>query len=277
MLFMFFCIVGLVELVFGFHFVETHLDLLEEEKCVACGMYFNENDFSAFLSVLTIYMLFSGFKRIVKLIFVCFAFVIICVNQSIICVLGLASFALIAYIIAKKRNKTFRFISVLILILILIKPGIDLINSSSLWWRSYMYSLGIQNVLSHMLFGTGIGKYSEGMFELGFNQKFDSASADPHNLFYELAGTFGIIWSILLIVLLFKLIVWNIKRASIKENLFCFGLVYIIPFVGLASSSCMEKNYIYLALLIPLLYYRFFNCNSETVVHVKRYLAFTKS
>lgn len=263
-LLVFFCFVGLFELITGSHFVTTRYDVVNIVKHVACGMYYNENDFSAFLSVLIVFMLLSRFRKPIKVFFVIFAFVIICFNQSIICILGISSFALIAFVIRKRNNKFFRFIAVLSIVLLTIKPITDLINSSSMWWRSYMYSFGIKNVISHMLIGTGIGKYSEGMIKLGFEVKNSGASADPHNLFYELAGTFGIIWSVLLIILLIKLIAWSLKRSANREYLFYFGLVYIIPFVGLASSSCMEKNYIYLALLIPLIQYRIYKNRFNT-------------
>ena len=276
-LLIFFCFVGLFEIITGIHFVETHLDLIEEKRFVACGMYYNENDFSAFLSVSIIFLLFSRYKRIIKFIFVCVAFAIVCVNQSIICIFGLAALALVCFIVKKRTNRFYRFFAVIFLVLLLIKPITDLIDSSSLWWRNYMYSIGIQNVTSHMLFGTGIGEYAENMLDLGFNTAYYGASADPHNLFYELAGTFGIAWAILLIILLMKLSIWNLKRAANIENLYAFGLVFIIPFVGLASSSCMEKNYIYLALLIPAVYYRFYNCDNEAVIRLKRYIAISKS
>jgi len=278
-LLIFFCFVGLFEIITGIHFVETHLDLIDDKRVVACGMYYNENDFSAFLSVSIIFMLFSRFKTLTKCIFVAFAFAIVCVNRSIICILGLSSLALVFFIVKKKNNRFYRILAVIALVLLMIKPFIDLVESSSLWWRNYMYSFGIQNVISHMLIGTGIGKYAEGMFELGFNNDsaFYGASADPHNLFYELAGTFGIVWAIFLILLLVKLLIWNLKRAYIKENLYSLGLVLIIPFVGLASSSCMEKNYIYLALLIPVVYYRFYNCNNEAVIRLNRYISLSKS
>lgn len=276
-LLIFFCFVGLFEIITGIHFVETHLDLIDEKRFVACGMYYNENDFSAFLSVSIIFLLFSRYNRIIKFIFVCVAFAIVCVNQSIICILGLISFALITFVIKKKFNRFYRFIALVFVLLLLIKPITDLINSSSLWWRNYMYSFGIKNVTSHMLFGTGIGEYAENMIDLGFNTGYYGASADPHNLFYELAGTFGIVWAILLIILLFRLLVWNLKRSTNRKNLYALGLVFIIPFVGLASSSCMEKNYIYLALLIPAVYYRLNNCNNEAVIRLNRYISLSKS
>lgn len=278
-LLIFFCFVGLFEIITGIHFVETHLDLIDDKRVVACGMYYNENDFSAFLSVSIIFMLFSRFKTLTKCIFVALAFAIICANQSIICILGLSSLALVFFIVKKRINRFYRILAVIALILLMIKPFIDLVDSSSMWWRNYMYSFGIQNVISHMLIGTGIGKYAEGMFELGFNNdsEFYGASADPHNLFYELAGTFGIVWAIFLILLLVKLLIWNLKRSYIKENVYSLGLVLIIPFVGLASSSCMEKNYIYLALLIPAVYYRFYNCNNEAVIRLNRYISLSKS
>lgn len=278
-LLIFFCFVGLFEIITGIHFVETHLDLIDDKRVVACGMYYNENDFSAFLSVSIIFMLFSRFKILTKCIFVAFAFAIVCVNRSVICILGLSSLALVFFIVKKKFNRFYRILAVIALVLLMIKPFIDLVESSSMWWRNYMYSIGIQNVISHMLIGTGIGKYAEGMFELGFNNDsaFYGASADPHNLFYELAGTFGIVWAIFLILLLVKLLIWNLKRSYIKENLYSLGLVLIIPFVGLASSSCMEKNYIYLALLIPAVYYRLYNCNNEAVIRLNRYISLSKS
>ena len=257
-LLIFFCFVGLFELITGRHFVSTRYDVVNILKHVACGMYYNENDFSAFLSVLILFMLMSHFRKIIKLVFVFFAFVIICLNQSIICILALSAFAIIAFIVWNRNNKFFRFIAVISIVLILLKPIIDLINSSSMWWRSYMYSFGLKNVISHMLIGNGIGKYTEGMIEQGFDVSYSGASADPHNLFFELAGTFGVIWSVLLIILLVKLFTWNLKRAANRQYLYFFGLVLIIPFVGLASSSCMEKNYIYLALLIPMIQYRIY-------------------
>ena len=121
-----------------------------------------------------------------------------------------------------------------------------------------MYSYGFKNVISHLLIGTGIGKYAEGMLEVGFDLSYYGASTDPHNLFYELAGTFGIVWSVLLVDLLIKLFIWNYKRAVNRVNLFALCLVLLVPFVGLSSSSCMEKNYIYLALLIPLVQYKLY-------------------
>ena len=87
-LLIFFCFVGLFEIITGIHFVETHLDLIDDKRVVACGMYYNENDFSAFLSVSIIFMLFSRFKILTKCIFVAFAFAIVCVNQSIQAYLG---------------------------------------------------------------------------------------------------------------------------------------------------------------------------------------------
>ena len=276
-LFMFFCLVGLVELISGVHFVETHLELLEEEKCVACGMYFNENDFSAFLSVMIFYMLLSRFKIFTKLVFLTIAIVIICFNSSVACLLGLISFALIAFILRYRSHRFLRFILTLLLSLCLIKPVTELIKSSSIYWRTYMYSFGIKNVIAHMWFGTGIGNYGKAMLDLGFDDTVYAVSADPHNLFYELAGVFGIVWAILLIILLFKLLTHYFKKSSDKVNMFYLGLVYIIIFVGFASSSCMEKNYIYLALLIPLVNYRFDYCKNEAALHLKRYIAIHKA
>ena len=275
-LFMFFCFVGLFELISGVHFVENRLELAEEERRVAFGMYYNENDFSAFLSVMAIYMLLSRYKILTKIVFVSIAVVIIAFNSSVICLLGLMSFALIIFIFRYRKHKFLRFILTVLLSLCLIKPVTEMINSSSLWWRSYMYSFDIKNVMAHMWFGTGIGNYGKSMLDMGFDDTPHAVSADPHNLFYEIAGVFGIVWGILLIILLLKLLLYFFKRITTNENLYHFGLVFIVLFVGFASSSCMEKNYIYLALLIPAVYYRFYYCNSEAVIHAKRYITVTK-
>lgn len=258
LLFMFFCIVGIIEIITEYHFVDTRFDLLEEKKRVACGMYYNENDFSAYLTVSLLFLLSSKYKNWIKFIFSIIALTIVVINNSIICFLGIMSFFLISFVIRKKTNRFFRFIVFLVLGLIFLNPAITIINSSSIWWRSYMYTYGFKNVISHMWFGTGIGKYGEGMLSVGFNQSQHGVSVDPHNLFFELAGVFGIIWAILLIILLLKLLFHYFKIAYKNKNIYYFGLVYIIPFIGLSSSSCMEKNYIYLALLIPLIHYKFY-------------------
>ena len=256
--FMFFCLVGLIELITGCHFVETRIEEMNLNKRFACGMYFNENDFSAYLSVSFIFLFLSKFKKTTKVIFAALGILIIIVNSSIICILGLISVFLLYFIFKNRTNRFFRFGLVISLFLILLFPITKLIKSSSIWWRTNMYEFGFKNVLSHMWIGTGIGKYNEEMLLLGFDDKQYGASADPHNLFFELAGVFGIVWAILLIVLLFRLFIWYLKMPKTKENILCAGLVLIIPFIGLASSSCMEKNFIYLALLIPIIQYRFY-------------------
>jgi hypothetical protein len=276
-LFMFFCLVGLFEIISGVHFVETRLDIMEDDKRVAFGMYYNENDFSAFLSVMVIYLLLSRFKLITKLLFITMSLVIICFNSSIVCLLGLMSFALIAFILRYRKHRFLRLILTVLLSLLLIKPVTDMVNSSSLWWRKYMYSFGIKNVMAHMWFGTGIGNYGKEMKAMGFDDTAYAVSADPHNLFYELAGVFGIVWAVLLIILLLKLLVFYFKKTNVKDYIYYLGLVYIVIFVGFASSSCMEKNYIYLALLIPVVYYRLCTSNKEAALHFKRYIAVTKA
>ena len=276
-LFMFFCLVGLFEIISGVHFVETRLDIMEDDKRVAFGMYYNENDFSAFLSVMVIYLLLSRFKLITKLLFITMSLVIICFNSSIVCLLGLMSFALIAFILRYRKHRFLRLILTVLLSLLLIKPVTDMVNSSSLWWRKYMYSFGIKNVMAHMWFGTGIGNYGKEMKAMGFDDTAYAVSADPHNLFYELAGVFGIVWAVLLIILLLKLLVFYFKKTNEKDYIYYLGLVYIVIFVGFASSSCMEKNYIYLALLIPVVYYRLCTSNKEAALHFKRYIAVTKA
>lgn len=276
-LFMFFCLVGLFEIISGVHFVETRLDIMEDDKRVAFGMYYNENDFSAFLSVMVIYLLLSRFKLITKLLFITMSLVIICFNSSIVCLLGLMSFALIAFILRYRKHRFLRLILTVLLSLLLIKPVTDMVNSSSFWWRKYMYSFGIKNVMAHMWFGTGIGNYGKEMKAMGFDDTAYAVSADPHNLFYELAGVFGIVWAVLLIILLLKLLVFYFKKTNVKDYIYYLGLVYIVIFVGFASSSCMEKNYIYLALLIPVVYYRLCTSNKEAALHFKRYIAVTKA
>lgn len=261
--YIFFCLVGIYELITQHHLVETHFDYSDVTKHVACGMYYNENDFSAFLSVMMIYMLLSSFNRLVKLFFVLLGFIIICLNKSVVCILGLILFALIAFVIRKRTNFFFRLMLFLILVVILINPLTVIVNSSSIYWRKYMYAFGLKNVIEHMWFGVGIGNYADGMISVGY-KPMEHTSADPHNLFFEIGACFGIVWAILFIFLLIKLLTWNLKRAANIQNLICFGLIILIPFIGFASSSCLEKNYIYIALLLPALCYRF-NCKRNVV------------
>ena len=105
---------------FGQHFVENRLEITEDERRIAFGMYYNENDFSAFLSVMAIYMLLSRFKIFTKIIFVAIAVTIISFNSSVICLLGLMSFALFVFILRRRTNRFFRLILVMLLSLMLI-------------------------------------------------------------------------------------------------------------------------------------------------------------
>lgn len=253
-----FCFLGMFELVSGHHFVLNYLDEIGDksyDNTVAFGIYYNENDFSALLTVLLFYLMLSDFRKSIKLFFSALTFFIVIINRSQICLLGIISFLLIAYILKEKRNRPIRFIVILLLSIAMTGPIIGMIRDSSITYRTYMYSYGLKNCIEHLWFGTGIGNYGKGMLAVGYvpNQY---TSIDPHNLFLELAGQFGMIWSVLFLVLLIKLLVWFSKRIRTKEELYLFGLVYIIAFVGLASSACMEKNYIYLALLAPLIFYR---------------------
>lgn len=251
-----FCILGDVEIATGYHFRETFLSAgVDNVSRFAAGNYYNPNDFSAFLTVLFFYMMLSSYQWGVKVFFIINALVIITINKSQICLLGILSFMLIAFIMKNRVNRTLRFVVTGMFGLAMIGPVYSMVQDSSLNTRAYMYKYGIQNCISHFWLGTGIGNYAKGMEEVGFTPYF-GASADPHNLLLELIGQFGVVWGVLFVVLVIVLIVYFFKRIDIPGYLYCFGLVYIIPFVGLASSSCMEKNYIYLALLIPLFNWR---------------------
>ena len=253
------CAIGVIEVTTGYHFRETMVDAgVTEAGRFAAGVYYNPNDFSALLAVLVMYMLLSNFDRITKISVIVVAMLIITINKSQICLLGLLSFILIAFVLKNRVNRTLRFAVMLMLAAALALPVYSMIQDSSFNHRAYMYRFGIKNCRQHLWLGLGIGNYAKGMDAVGFTP-YVGTSADPHNLFLELIGQFGIIWGILLLLLLVKLLCWFFKRINEPGNLIRFGLVYLVPFVGLSSSSCMEKNYIYLALLVPLVYYRMFS------------------
>ena len=257
-LLMLFCFLGLFEQFTGHHFGMNYLDEPNNDlskNMLAFGMYYNENDFSAFLTVLLFYLLLSSYKKEVKLFFSIITIIVIYINQSMMCLLGILSYILIAYIIKGKKYKTIRIILIAILAFSMSGIVIKMVLNSSIYYRIYMYSFGIKNCIKHLWFGTGIGNYGEGMLLAGYVPGLYTSS-DPHNIYLELAGQFGMVWSVLLLVLIGKLLYWFYKRKIVKTNILYFGLIFIVSFVGLSSSTCLEKNYIYLALLIPLIYYR---------------------
>lgn len=252
----FFSVIGVFEIVTGFHFGRSYLENLNSSSYTsAVGMYYNPNDFSAFLTVGIFYILLSDFNRVIKYVFSGISFIIIYINQSQICLLGILSFVLIAFVLKSKTQRMIRFIISLFLVLAMLVPVYKMIRNSSIFYRIYMYKYGIKNCLSHFWIGTGVGNYTSGMIKVGYVPQLHTSS-DPHNVYLELAGQFGMVWVVLVIFLLIKLFHWYLKTQNCLHSLLCFGLVYIISFIGLASSSCLEKNYIYLALLVPLLYYR---------------------
>jgi O-antigen ligase len=254
---MFFCLVGIFELITGHHFYNESNAVLDI-RVFASGMYYNPNDFSGFLTVGIFYILLSGFHKEIKALFAGLSVLIIYINSSQICLLGILSFMLVAFILGRKTNRFIRFSLSALVGLAMLSIITDMIKNSSLVYRLYMYRFGIKNCLEHVWFGTGIGNYGSGMWAVGYTP-LPYTSTDPHNLYLEIAGQFGMIWAILLIILTLKLLIWFYKRAHTSEGILCLGLIYITVFVGLSSSSSMEKNYIYLALLAPLLYYRLYN------------------
>lgn len=251
-MFIFFCIIGIVEIYTGIHFVKTYYEY-SEGSGVAIGMYANPNDFAAFMTTMMFYMFISRYSLAIKVISTIAAMFIIYVNGSQICLLALLTYSIL-YLFNKVRNKKVRILVILCSILpIYIIRGVfvQIILKSSLYWRFLMYQSGIQVCKDNLIFGTGIGNYESAMLGLGFVET-SSASANPHCLILELAGQFGIIWVLLLIILLIKLMMF-VYKSNYKNKFLLGGLLYIYPFVSIASSSCLGKNYTYLALLIPLL------------------------
>lgn len=253
-----FTLYGLFEIITGFHLVQTYFGD-DNVKLLATGMYFNENDFSAYLSILIFYMLLSKYNKYTKVIFVGIAISIIIINKSLICLLGIVSFFLLYWLLKDRENNTRlkRGIFTILGIAIAINPITTMLKGSSWYWRLYMYKKGLLNCANHFVLGTGIGNYEKGMYSVGYID-YLYASPNPHCTYLELAGEFGIIWAILLIIIIVKLLNWYRKRLN-KTNIYYFGIVYMFSFVCIASSSSLEKNYMYLALLFPLLYYK---CNS---------------
>lgn len=263
-LFIFFILLGIFELITGHHFVVTYLDELSDHSFnshLAFGMYYNENDFSAFLTVTLFFLLLSSFPKVVKLSFSMLFITILLINGSVICLLGIASFLFISFVFYWKRYRFVRLFLATMVIRLMSSSIVDLIKTSSFSQRLYMYKYGIKNCLNHFMFGTGIGNYDKGLHAVGF-VPVKYTSTNPHNLFLELAGQFGFIWSLLLLLLLVVLII-KISTSDIPKKTIILGFLYIVPFVGLSSSTCLEKNYVYLALLVPMLIYRFYCLNKK--------------
>ncbi len=252
----FFTLYGLFEMFTGIHLTETYFQDYygtANVKMLATGIYYNENDFSALLTVLIFYMLLSDFGKPTKWSSICIAVFIIYCNGSNICLIGLFAFFCI-YFISKSRSREQTIFRIAIFLVAFLFSMQFLVGNSSLYWRSIMYSYGIQVCEMFLLFGAGIGNYSAEMSKLGLTPD-GNISTDPHCLFLELGGQLGMPWVILLFFVLIWLIAWYTKRIKRNSMIYMFGLIFIIFFVGLAASSCMEKNYIYLALLIPLSYW----------------------
>lgn len=254
----FFCFIGLIEIFTGYHFVESYLKETKT-KWLAVGMYFNENDFAAFLTTLIFYMLLSNYSLFIKIVTIMVSVYIIYMNGCQICLLALLTYVLLYFVfrvfrIENKKTRLFLLIFSLIPILIMKRLFVQIILHSSLFARTVMYSIGIKVCKNNLLFGTGIGNYESAAKSLGLNIS-SSISANPHNLLLELAGQFGIIWIFFLIILLIKLFLY-IYKSNYKHKILLFGLLYIYPFISIASSSALGKNYTYLALFIPLLLYR---------------------
>lgn len=260
----FFCFIGLIEFITGHHFVESYLKE-DNTKWLATGMYYNENDFSAFITTMIFYMLLSNYSLGIKIISIAIGIFIVYTNESQICLLALITFAILyfSFRLENKKERLFLIICLILPVFLMRGVFIRIVMKSSLYWRFLMYKTGIQVCRNNLIFGTGIGNYENAMHTLGFIDS-QNVSANPHCIILELSGQFGIIWTILLIILLISLFLF-IYKSKFKKKVFLLGLVYIYPFIGIASSSSLGKNYTYLALLIPILLYK-----KQKVVNVKR-------
>lgn len=259
--------VGLIESITGLHWpISRFNDVIamqhelstwgityEDFQGVSTGPFYNENDFSAALTILMPFLFYNNINiknKVVAYFSMLGIVTIICLNGSVISLVGVAIF--LSYKIYKKSSKKGKIIEkkcvmiVLILCFFLWEEIAEILRKTSMFIRFEIYSEGLKLSLNNIFFGVGPGG-----FETFFLQHpLKSGIVNPHNYFLEILSQYGII---VFLIFLFILIIFYIrlskyKKASETEVLILVFDMYIIS--SFAPSSFIDKSFSWLPIAI---------------------------
>ena len=229
----------------------------ESYKWISTGPFYNENDFSAVLTILMPFLFYdnSNIKRkIVAMLSFGGIVVIVILNGSLISIGGIAFYC--AYKIWKKSSlhiKVAEIISIFVaLMAVCINCGalIDYIKNTSLFIRLELYVESLKLSLNNIFLGIGPGAFEQ-YFEL---YPLKAGITNPHNYFIEILSQYGLITLGLLIflfIIFFYILMLN-KKIYEAEIMIEVLLVYTIS--SFAPSSFIDKSFSWLPMaLIPAL------------------------
>lgn len=248
-------IFSIIEIITGIHFGYSRFNG-HNVPFVAVAQFFNENDLSAFLGILLPVFNLSDIRKEIKIMISIIILFIIILNKSLFVLGSLIVCCIIyifVYIFQKINNKKFLIISTSLLFIFSKNSIINyLMSSSSLIYRQHMYKYGLRNCIEHFWIGNGIGNYEEGMYSVGY-YTLQYSSANPHCLLLEIWGEFGFfVFIFFLLYLCYK--IFNSFYQFFKKNIISNWLILCIPIIYIfsifSSSSCIEKSYTWLGLII---------------------------
>lgn len=228
----------------------------ETYKHVSTGPFYNENDFSAALTIFFPFLFYGNKNKKEKIVSYLSALECICivlVNGSIISLGALALF--IIFKIWGKISSKFKLIGAYIIfaLFIVLSSKIDIILSilqrTSLSIRLELYKASLDLCIKNILFGIGPGKFEEAIQYYNIS----SGIINPHNYFLEIFSQYGIFTFIIFLAILFVIMLRLIKGRNIKEFNICKEVIILYIISSFAPSSFLDKSFSWLPIAIGIL------------------------
>lgn len=228
----------------------------ETYKYISTGPFYNENDFSAALTIFFPFLFYGNKNKKEKIVSYLLALECICIillNGSIIS-LG----ALMLFIIFKiwgKLTSEFKIIGAYIIfaIFIVVSSKIDMIISilqkTSLSIRLELYKASFELCIKNILFGVGPGKFEEAIKSYNIS----SGIINPHNYFLEILSQYGIFIFLMFLAIIFVILLRLDKGWNIRECHICKEVIILYIISSFAPSSFLDKSFSWLPIAIGII------------------------
>lgn len=259
---------GIFELITGIHlttsrFVSTDYDssslvsLANTNVHLASGVFYNENDYSAFLAIFALALLYGNNtfkKKIVSMLSLLFVIIVLVINDANICLFSLGVGLLTLLLV---RYNVGRLIYILIrkypwALFLLLWAIILLINRFDVQFENYTLGFGslserlkiYGDLLDSIVYTKGFGVGPNGLKSYFDSVYHNSYLVDPHNYWLEILAKYGVVVFALFIISLTSLIFSSYKyQKNLIQVSLAIAMFADFVFACLAPSSFMGNNY----------------------------------
>ncbi|MCC3356920.1 O-antigen ligase family protein [Bacillus sp. REN16] len=286
-------VLSLLELAFDFH-LSTSRYVIEADTYgglglrVATAFFYNENDLSLFLVMITPFFLIQFRKYGIQLFILGLIFFIMFMNGSRIAILAFL-FQILIFLFMLYRTHLVNFLKFLLIFTplfigvvlyfsgdivdkIIEITGIAAHGSTSA--RINLILTGINSILDSFLFGVGAGN-----FQFHVNGLYDTNGiVNPHNWWLEVSTNYGVdvfVFYLAFLIFLFRKL-WQIYKQNNEASLLAFCL--LLSYVGFVIA-CIGPSRLFYFWPMWLLYgatLAFINATNQKEGHVKDFTQHSK-